>query len=731
MRYALSYTAVVIALFLSVLIYFYINASQQARENMITSQTNRLARIAASHESYITTMLDTAEVMGLSPHIEPFSYEKEPWRAYDLQLQLVPYTATNSFCTQIYLHFRDEDRLYTSSSSMTVDMFTRLMRYASLTPEELSRLIGEDRRAAILPAQQVSSSLLGGSARMVTYLVPLGANPSTSKGSLLFLVDEGVFLDLFSDAVGLPINTYILQGGQAIAARADLPVPGEEALPEGDGTRIFRWSGEDWLQVTLSGQSWGLSYTSVMRLADVNREITEEVFRALSFFPVFVALCLALALWMARRQSKPIQAISGLLTGQQGPQRDELQQISTGIQLLTRRNSELASRLEETLPMQRHHFVLQFIKGRYATREAAEAAALGVGLHIGSGCWAVILCNVPEEGDRPFELGRPPFDGDGHITGAGVELVALKAILYLAFSDAPQHLLRLAETLRTAGKAGGGQCVTSISAVHENYEEAPTAYLEAAAAYDNRFVMGDHQVLVYDETATNIQRVLPRAQTLTNSISQALTLGNRALLDQRIDDLLKFLQNTDMSPFAFRMIYNHVIDMLIRSTAATLPGGSVPRDFYDIFSLSSCQSIDDLDALLRRLCDHLMRQDAEEEAPQEAGDDMDQVVRYMEEHFSDPEISMAAIAEAFDMSTSRLSLSFKDRIGMTPSEYLTLLRTESAKRLLSQTGLTVREISAQVGYYDSGSFTRRFKQLTGETPLQYRHSHGAVQQTGE
>jgi predicted dehydrogenase len=76
----------------------------------------------------------------------------------------------------------------------------------------------------------------------------------------------------------------------------------------------------------------------------------------------------------------------------------------------------------------------------------------------------------------------------------------------------------------------------------------------------------------------------------------------------------------------------------------------------------------------------------------------------MEEHFSDPEISMAAIAEAFDMSTSRLSLSFKDRIGMTPSEYLTLLRTESAKRLLSQTGLTVREISAQVGYYDSGSW---------------------------
>ena len=82
---------------------------------------------------------------------------------------------------------------------------------------------------------------------------------------------------------------------------------------------------------------------------------------------------------------------------------------------------------------------------------------------------------------------------------------------------------------------------------------------------------------------------------------------------------------------------------------------------------------------------------------------------------------MAAIAESFDLSTSRLSLSFKDKTGMTPLEYLTLLRTEKAKLLLEQTDLPIREIAEQVGYYDSGSFIRRFKQLTGVTPLQYRH----------
>ena len=97
----------------------------------------------------------------------------------------------------------------------------------------------------------------------------------------------------------------------------------------------------------------------------------------------------------------------------------------------------------------------------------------------------------------------------------------------------------------------------------------------------------------------------------------------------------------------------------------------------------------------------------------------------MDEHYSDPEISMAAIAESFDLSTTRLSLSFKEKTGMTPLEYLTLLRCEHAKSLLEQTDLSIRDIGIQVGYYDSGSFIRRFKQITGTTPLQYRREKTA------
>ena len=60
-RYALSYIAVVLLLFFSITGYLYVRLSARTREEIIDTQINRLSRIAAQHESYISAMLNTAE----------------------------------------------------------------------------------------------------------------------------------------------------------------------------------------------------------------------------------------------------------------------------------------------------------------------------------------------------------------------------------------------------------------------------------------------------------------------------------------------------------------------------------------------------------------------------------------------------------------------------------------------------------------------------------------------
>ena len=732
LRYALSYTMVVLILFGGISVYLFSRTGQQVQESIVDSQINRLTRIALQHEGNISAMLNAAAEIALNPYIEPFVYEREPWRAYDLQRQLLPYTSTNAFCDQIYLYFAGDDRIYSSSSAMSLSMFTGLMVYESMDADELAKQIRETDRLTVLPAQRIVSDLVDGTEpRMVTFLMPLGAGIGNSDGCLIFLIKESSYQGLFADAIGGELNTYIFEAGVPVATLAPLPAETDNVqavLERQPSSGTFRWNREDWLYVSLGTRSWGFQYVTVLRMRDVYSAVYLNLKSMLLMLVVITILCLALAFAMARHQAKPIQVLSDMLPTAGMPGRhDELQQISTGIQQLTQHNHDLISRLDRALPMQRHDFVFQFVKGRFPSREAAVSAASAVGIDIDRQQYAVILCSVPESWDHPLELGQMVEHGDNQVTGAGVELMALKAILYLVFADSEALLIMAAEQIRRAGQTDGERCITAISAVHAQFEEAPGAYLEAAAAYDNRFAMGGQQVLRYSAVSAGPDDILEKAQKLTTAISQALILGNRDMLMDRITELLSFLKNTDMSPFAFRMIYNDVIHTLTRAQGAEWTQDRDTGEFYDIFTLASCQSIDDLDALLRRLCTALLAQsekaaemsDGVSESP---ADVISQVTEYMELHFNDPEISMAAIAESFDLSTTRLSLSFKERVGMTPLEYLTLLRTEEAKRLLSGTNMTIRDIGTQVGYYDSGSFIRRFKQLTGMTPLQYRHN---------
>ena len=49
---------------------------------------------------------------------------------------------------------------------------------------------------------------------------------------------------------------------------------------------------------------------------------------------------------------------------------------------------------------------------------------------------------------------------------------------------------------------------------------------------------------------------------------------------------------------------------------------------------------------------------------------------------------------------------------------------EKAKELLINTGMSIHEISIAVGYVNTSSFRRKFKQEVGITPSQFREVKG-------
>ncbi|MCL2013821.1 MAG: AraC family transcriptional regulator [Oscillospiraceae bacterium] len=97
-------------------------------------------------------------------------------------------------------------------------------------------------------------------------------------------------------------------------------------------------------------------------------------------------------------------------------------------------------------------------------------------------------------------------------------------------------------------------------------------------------------------------------------------------------------------------------------------------------------------------------------------------VKYMEHNF-DKKISVNDIAKYFNVSRSQFYRLFKNKLNISPSEYLSDMKLSKACFYLESSDMTVYNICTAVGYSDAAHFCKRFKKKYSITPLEYRQKH--------
>jgi len=84
--------------------------------------------------------------------------------------------------------------------------------------------------------------------------------------------------------------------------------------------------------------------------------------------------------------------------------------------------------------------------------------------------------------------------------------------------------------------------------------------------------------------------------------------------------------------------------------------------------------------------------------------------------------TVESLAAACGMSRSAFAVRFKDLVGETPLEYLTSWRMQKATGLLQKGDKKVFEVAESVGYDSDAAFSKAFKRIVGVAPRQYRRS---------
>lgn len=89
-------------------------------------------------------------------------------------------------------------------------------------------------------------------------------------------------------------------------------------------------------------------------------------------------------------------------------------------------------------------------------------------------------------------------------------------------------------------------------------------------------------------------------------------------------------------------------------------------------------------------------------------------------------VSIAELAQCFDLSPASLEKYFTGLYGCSINEYLRMVRMDRAAELLRETTMKVLDIAQETGYRSQSKFGTVFKRHTGLSPLEYRRQKKEV-----
>lgn len=101
--------------------------------------------------------------------------------------------------------------------------------------------------------------------------------------------------------------------------------------------------------------------------------------------------------------------------------------------------------------------------------------------------------------------------------------------------------------------------------------------------------------------------------------------------------------------------------------------------------------------------------------------------RFILEHYTSADLSVALVAGELKVSTSYLSRVFRKKYEMSVLDYIHRQRVNAAKVFIRESGSTLETIAGRVGYMNALALIRAFKRCEGCTPTEYRRT---LQQEG-
>lgn len=558
-------------------------------------------------------------------------------------------------------------------------------------------------------------------------LYPIPALQAVPEATLCFLVDERVLTDMLENCItNLEGNLYLFSSTyQAVFSLERLPQSSAPAplRPQGVGIQS---SGERVVMRSVL-QNGGLSVSLVSPKGVFYRQLYQTRRNILLAALVILALSVSVAFLMSRRAYSPLRRLMrGISMPAAGAADNEFDLIQTHMDTVARRNSELGQQLIRQQPMVMEACLTKLLQGKLASPAEMDFHLRCAGIDLSGRMSFALLIGIQggpaAECDAQLDCLRlrlrGPLPGGGHAYAPDSDVDGLAAVLVVcppAWESDPRAALAQGLLTPLAPQpplrllAGAGCLCRDPMQLHDSCMEALAVVREFLPGSDASFAC-------YDQAACQPHRLsFPSLDCalLTQSLRQADALMARKALNKIMD----VIRRTESFLYAQCLCFD-VINNVLRTIQALQPQFSSPQ----IHALCAFHTTEEFQRGIVQLIDAFCQSygDIRESRTSKMREEL---IDYVAKHVFQYDFGLDQIADAFHLSQSYLSRFYKQETGYTFTQYVTNLRLDRAKRLLTETELPLKDIVARVGYIDTASFVRKFKSCEGVTPGQFRDAY--------
>lgn len=709
--------------------------------NTIDTRVKELDEISyqVSNNRNLRTLLNEKDIQSVDKYFTISDFNRD----------FASISSINKFITSIYVYINKDDIFLTPSSSYSPEMVYRSYAQQSIPMDLWLNKIKAFHNGEIWPSVVVGSDTIKEN-KVLTYCRSIPVNTNQNQATVVAFINDDNIKSLFeTESLEFEGSYYIVDNNKNIVFSTDkrnavlsspiLNESGEESFI------TYKVDGKSYIGICIPSKIAQWKYVAIIPYNAFMSKV--YVIRNIIFVVIFVCLILGLALsfYLSARNYKPIKSIFNSVfkanKNQQLSAKTNYNSIIEAIQENFEEKKSLEGQMKYQLPNIKLNFLIKLLTGKYKKQIEVDEMLGVLNISFKSQLFNVIIINVddysdfsPEKSGYQLDLVRfiiinisEELFNENHLAfsheeeGKVILLVNYKEMaeedIYLETENILKKLIKIIdENFKIVLSAGVGNLC-------KGYNHIPGSYEEAKIALNQRIINGKNSLTLYRQISSNSSSYyypMDVEMQIMNHVKTGDYKGAEALLEEVYNE-----------NYGKRKLPLYLVNCLSFDMAGTILKvlDSMNVDYNEVFkeksdisgNLLRCETVqemyEEIKSILSKVCKYI-----NEKRESNNFELKEKVLEYIDENYSDKNLSLLLVADYFKMSNSYLSRFFKDHTGYNFIDYLSRVRIQKAKDLMENDEASITDIADMVGYNSANSFIRAFKKYESVTPGQFKEA---------